>query len=203
MPFLRTFCDSLPTADYLAEGLIMANFESVEIVRALTQNDVNKLTNPQLKKALATLLTSDRNEEPSNNDLLNELKVIKDNIQEINKVKEEVKCLTDKLDCAFQIIHQQQLFLEAQDNRDRRCNLVISGLSETADDIGANDNEKLKTVLTKAKCSPNIVSANFTLRRLGQPNTDNRGRFLHVICDTQQHRDAIIATSKELYILPI
>ena len=104
---------SLPTADYLAEGFIMANFESVEIVRALTQNDVNKLTNPQLKKALATLLTADRNEEPSNNDLLNELKVIKDNIQEINKVKEEVKCLTDKLDCAFQIIHQQQLFLEA------------------------------------------------------------------------------------------
>ena len=91
------------------------NFESVENVRALSQNEVNKLTNPQLKKALMTILTADQNEETSNNDLLNELRIIKANVQEINKVKEEVKCLSDKLDGAFQIIHQQQLYREAQD----------------------------------------------------------------------------------------
>ena len=40
------------------------------------------------------------------------------------------------------------------------------------------------------------VISNFTLLGLGQPN--DRGRFLHVICDTQQQRDAIITTAKEL-----
>ena len=138
------------------------NFESVEIVRALTQNDVNKLTNPQLKKALVTILTDARTEEPSNHELLTELKVIKTKIQEINAVREEVKCLSVKLDSAFQIIHQQQLYLESQDNRERRCNLVITGLSENSDDIGADDTEKLRKVLSKAKCPANIEPTSFT-----------------------------------------
>ena len=74
----------------------MAGYDSVENVRALTHNDVNKLNNAQLKKALVTILTAEREEEPSNNDLLSELKVIKENIQEINKVKEVVKCFSRK-----------------------------------------------------------------------------------------------------------
>ena len=177
----------------------MAGYDSVENVRALTHNDVNKLTNAQLKKALVTILTAEREreEEPSDNDLLNELKVIKENIQEINKIKEEVKCLTEKLESTFQIIHQQQLYLEAQDNKERRCNLGISGLSETADSVGADDKEKLKTILTKAKCPSEIDPSAFILRCLGQPNA-NYGRYFHVICENHQQREAIIATAKEL-----
>ena len=112
--------------------IMAGNYESVDAVRALSSNDVSKLTNPQLKKALLTILTAERAEEPSNSDLLNELRDIKDKLREINTVKEEVKCLSDKLDSAYQVIHQQQLFLEYLDNKERRCNLVIYGLSEDA-----------------------------------------------------------------------
>ena len=174
------------------------NYEIIDNVRALSQNEVNKLSATQLKKALMTIITADKPDEPSNNDLLAELRIIQANVQEINKVKEEVKCLSDKLNSAFQIIHQQQLYLEAQDNRERRCNLVITGLSEVADNVGADDAEKLRTFLTKAKCPSTIDPAGYTVRRLGQPNPDRGGRPLHVICETQKQRDAIIATAKEL-----
>ena len=48
-----------------------------------------------------TILTA---EEPSNNDLLNELRDIQEKIKAINSVKEEVKGLTEKLDSARKIV---------------------------------------------------------------------------------------------------
>ena len=175
------------------------NYESVESVRALSQNDVKKMTNPELKKALSTLLEAGPNV-PNNNNIdpvLAELREIKESIRELSAVKEEVRDLSVKLDSAFQIIHQQQIFLESLDNRERRCNLVITGLPETADGIGRDDPEKLKTVFNKAKCPSDIDPSGFSLRRLGQPNEQNK-RPLHVICNSQQQRDKIIATAKEL-----
>ena len=174
----------------------MADFESIQYVRALSQNDVSKMTNPQLKKALATILGAEQIE-PNTDPVLVELREIKDSIRKLSEVKEEVKELSVKLNSAFEIIHQQQIFLESLDNKERRCNLVITGLPEIADDIGSNDPEKLKTVFNKAKCPSDIDPSGFTLRRLGQPN-DQQKRFLHVTCNSQQQRDKIIATAKEL-----
>ena len=71
----------------------MAGFESIDAVRALSISDVTKLTNPQLKKALQTLLTAERAEEPSNSDLLNELRDIQGKLNEINAVKRRGKML--------------------------------------------------------------------------------------------------------------
>ena len=71
-------------------------------------------------------------------------------------------------------------------------------MSENSDDIGADDSEKLRKVLSKAKCPANIEPTSFTLRRLGQVNPERGGRPLHIICDTQKSRDAIVATAKEL-----
>ena len=171
-------------------------YDCIDTVRALSQEDISKLTNAQLKKALVPIVTA---EEPSNNDLLNELREIKEKIRDINIVKEEVKGLTEKIDSTYQIIHQQQLFLEYLDNKERRCNLIISGLAETADNIGSDDAEKLKNVLSKAKCPESIDPSTFVLRRLGQLNPNfPRGRFLHVTVTSPQQRDTIIATSKQL-----
>ena len=155
----------------------MADFSSIDTVRALSQNKVNKLNNAQLKKALLTIITNPNVEEPSNNVLLSELKDIKESLNEINTLKEEVRSLSDKLNTAYKSIHQQQLFLEYLEGKDRRKNLVIYGLSESEDGLGANDTEKLKNVLIKAKC-PTIDSTTFALRRLGNPNP--RGRPLHI-----------------------
>ena len=136
---------------------------------------------------------------PSNDDLMKELREIKDRIKEFNTIKREVKDLSEKLESASEIIHHQQLFCESIDNKERRCNLIISGLPEEADDIGSNDDEKIKSVLEKAKCPESIDPSSFVLRRLGQPNPSfTRGRFLHVTVPTPQIRDSIIAASKEL-----
>ena len=173
----------------------MADFSSIDTVRALSQNEVNKLNNAQLKKALLTIITNPNVEEPSNNVLLSELKDIKESLNEINTLKEEVRSLSDKLNTAYESIHQQQLFLEYIEGKDRRKNLIIYGLSESEDGLGANDTEKLKNVLIKAKC-PTIDSTTFALRRLGNPNP--RGRPLHITLNSQQQRDTILDTAKEL-----
>ena len=141
----------------------MADLSSVDIVRALSQNEVSKLNNAQLKKALLTIITTTKDEEPSNNDLLNELKDINGKLDEINTLKEEVKSLSEKLNTAYEAIHQQQLFLEYLEGKDRRKNLVIYGLSESEDELGSNDLDKLKSVLNKAKC-PTIDLTNITSR---------------------------------------
>ena len=170
------------------------NLDSADNVRALSQTDINKLTNPQLKKALSLILDSQRNE---SNEVLTELREIKASIQEFSAVKAEVKNLSDQLGNALQVIHQQQLFLESIENRERRCNLVITGLPEVADDVGRDDPEKLKMVLSKAKCPSDIDASSFALRRLGQPN-EHQKRPLLVICNSQQQRDKIIQTANEL-----
>ena len=98
----------------------MADLGSAEIVRALSQTEVNKLTNAQLKKALQILITTPIDEEPSSTILLNELKDIKEKINEINILKEDVKCLSDKLNSAYESINQQQLFLEYLEGKEHR-----------------------------------------------------------------------------------
>lgn len=70
---------------------------------------------------------------------MKELQGIKKELADIKEVKKEVKVLSNRLNDAFQIIHQQQLFLETVDNRARQCNLVITGLSEGEDGTGRND----------------------------------------------------------------
>ena len=175
----------------------MADFSSIDTVRALTQNEVNKLNNAQLKKALLTSIntTTTKDEETSNSDLLNELKEIKGKLNEISTLKEEVRCLSEKLNTAYESIHQQQLFLEYLEGKDRRKNLVVYGLSESEDELGSTELDKLKNVLNKAKC-PTIDSSNFKLRRLGNPNP--RGRPLHITLNSQQQRDTILDTAREL-----
>ena len=170
------------------------NLDSADNVRALSQTDINKLNNAQLKKALSVVLDAQRNEP---NEVLTELREIKASIQEFSAVKAKVRDLSNQLSNALQIIHQQQLFLESIENRERRCNLVITGLREVADDVGRDDPEKLQMVLNKAKCPSDIDASSFALCRLGQPN-EHQKRPLLVICNSQQQRGKIIQTASEL-----
>ena len=164
---------------------------------ALEPNEIRSLSHAQLKKALTAVLSAEREEEPSNSELLNEIRQIKDTLQEVDKIKAEVKCISEQLESAFQIIHNQQLFLESIDNRERRNKLVITGLSETADDRGANDSEKLTNVLSAANCPGSVNSSNYTLRRLGEQN-ENRPRPLLVTVDAPLQRDLVIEHAKNL-----
>lgn len=65
---------------------------------------------------LALVLANDRKDGPSKEYLINELKGIQKELADIKEMKKEVKVLSDRLNDAFRIIHQQQLFLEYVDN---------------------------------------------------------------------------------------
>ena len=81
------------------------NYDDAAEVRALEPNEVRGLTHAQLKRALNAVLSAERDEEPTNNVLLNEIPEIKETLQEVGKIKAEVKCLSEKLESAYQIIH--------------------------------------------------------------------------------------------------
>ena len=149
----------------------MAAYESVEAVRALTQEAIGKLSTAHLRKALTTALNAERVEIPVNIEpVLAELREIKEKIGMITTLQEKVVSLENKVESAYQVIHQQQLYLESIDNRERRSNLVIMGLAESSNDIGSTDIEKLRNVLSTANCPADIDPSRFAIRRLGQAN---------------------------------
>ncbi|KAK4299839.1 hypothetical protein Pmani_027911 [Petrolisthes manimaculis] len=128
----------------------MVGFENVDTVRALSTNDIGKMTNPQLKKALVTLVTAEQSTEPTNQLLLEEIRHLRTEVADIMSIKQEFQQLSTRLEDAYKIIHQQQMFLETLDARERRKNLIITGLSEESDEVGGNDEEKVRNVLLAA-----------------------------------------------------
>ena len=115
--------------------------ESAGAVRALAPGEINRMTNAQLKKALATLVNDTQLD---NNVLLKEIRALREEVKEVTAMKRHVSELTEKLEEAFQIIERQQFFLESLDNKDRRLNMVITGLAEEADDMSGTDEKKCR-----------------------------------------------------------
>ena len=174
----------------------MADLNSVESIRALSQSELNKLNKDQLKNALqiflATPPTIPQTEEPSNTVLLNEIKNINEKLGEFYALKEQVKCLTEKLNSAQESISQLHSFTEYLEGKERRKNIVVYGLTETPDTLGNNDLEKFNNILSKVQCN-DIDSTGLVLKRLGDTNKPNRP--LHVTLHSQLQRDKILRTS--------
>ena len=69
----------------------MANYECLDIVRALIPAEVNRLTAAQLKCALKTILANQQNTDgPTNAVLLEELKHIRQEMATISEMKREI-----------------------------------------------------------------------------------------------------------------
>lgn len=172
--------------------------DSAEMVRELSPNEISKMTNAQLKRALTTLLSAERREEdPPNSVLLEELRSLREEIAEVKDLKQEVQRLSEGLDNAYKIIHNQQLYLETLDNKERRCNLVITGLSEDPDEIGETDNEKVVKVLQTARYTDDVELARWEMKRLGQDN-ERRKRPLLIKMENQMKRDAVLRVARNL-----
>ena len=128
----------------------MPNLDSIEVVRSLSQTQINKLTNAQLKEALGTVLNAHTNDEPSNAILLQEIRNLAREIEQMKPIRKEVAELSSELKQAFNIINQQQRFLESLDARDRQKKIIITGVSEVADNIGRDDQSKVRQILDEA-----------------------------------------------------
>ena len=98
----------------------MATYEDAAAVRSLSTHDIEKMKNPQLKQALSTLINDTRDNEPSNTVILQEIRSMKEAIAEMAALKTEVQVLSERLDDAYKIIHNQQVFLETLDGKERR-----------------------------------------------------------------------------------
>lgn len=175
----------------------MAGNGSVEEVWALTTNDISKMTNPQLKRALSTLVTAGREREPTNADLLEEIRKMREEVAEIKGLRDEVMKLSTRLDDAYTTIHHQQLFLEHLDGKERRNNIIITGVNEENDDMGSNDGEKINMVLQAARYSEPFEVSEWSVRRLGQHNPD-RNRPILITVSNPQQRDNILKAAKNL-----
>lgn len=58
--------------------------------------------------------------------LRNEVPSLRQEMAKLKELKKEVQRLTEGLNNAYKIIHNQQLYLGALDNKEQRSNLVIT-----------------------------------------------------------------------------
>ena len=176
------------------------NYGSIEVVRALSATEINKLTNPQLKIALATVLqnNAERNilpDGPSNADLMNELQNLKECLKEIPILKQENARLSKEITTLYEIAHNQQLHLESRDRLERQRNLIVRGVSEDSDDVGPDDPTKIRNILRASECPVDV--SGLPVKRLGPPN-DRRRRPILLILNTPQDRNDIVESGKRL-----
>lgn len=172
----------------------MAALEDANTVRAMAPGEINKMTNPQLKKALATLINADASQQPSNNDLLDEIRSLKDEVKAMAGIKQKVDELSERLDQAYyNIITQQQ----SLDNKERRNNLIITGVSEEVDAIGNTDVEKVQNVIKATGYQLTSDPASWEIKRLGRENERKKRPLLVVVGDGHQ-RNEILRKAKNL-----
>ena len=131
----------------------MPNLDTIEDVRKLSQTQINKLTNAQLKEALGTVLNAHISDEPSNAILLQEIRNLTREVEQMKQIRKEVTELSSELKQAFNIINQQQMFLESLDARDRQRKIIITGVSEVEDNLGRDDESKVRRILDEAGCN--------------------------------------------------
>lgn len=176
----------------------MANYDNVDIVKALSATEINKLTATQLKCALRTIVAHQPDEEqPPNSELLEEIRNIREDLAAMKEMKKEIASLNTRLDEAYMIIHQQNRFLESLDAKERVRNLVITGVSEDDDGLGTTDGEKIKTVLEAAGYAGTIRTDVWVTKRLGQLDARRR-RPIHVTLESQDQRSDILRVAKNL-----
>lgn len=179
----------------------MSNLEDASAVRALAQSEINKMTNAQLKKALATLVNANPPDQGQNDALLDEIRGLRQDVRALAGMRQEVDQLSQKLDQAFKIISQQQTFLETLDANERRRNLIITGLTEETNEVGGTDAEKVRTVIAATGHQVTSNPASWQVKRLGQ-KIDGRKRLILVVLEDGNERNEILKKAKNLKSQP-
>ncbi|KAK3871110.1 hypothetical protein Pcinc_023756 [Petrolisthes cinctipes] len=118
---------------------------------------------------------------------------MKQSLRELTTTKQQVANLSERMDDAYKIIHQQQLVLEVLDNKDRKLNLILTGVSESADELGSTDEEKISKVIEATARR----MGGWVTRWLGKINKRNM-RPIHITVNNQIQRDSIVLTGKNL-----
>ena len=109
-------------------------------------------------------------------------------------IKQKVDELSERLDQAYyNIITQQQ----SLDKKERRNNLIITGVSEEVDAIGNTDVEKVQNVIKATGYQLTSDPASWEIKRLGRENERKKRPLLVVVGDGYQ-RNEILRKAKNL-----
>ena len=175
----------------------MCGYDRVESVKALSQAQINKLTNAQLKEALGTLVSNDDNAvQPSNAVLLEEIRNLREEVTQLKYMKHEVERLSTRLEDAYKIINHQQKFLETLDTSNRRENIIVTGVAEEGNAMGVGDTAKLRAVFEAAGVDGCDTTA-WEITRLGQPD-ERKKRPIRIKVKSQEEREKILDHAKNL-----
>ena len=175
----------------------MPNFDIIENVRNLSLIEKNRLKNAKLNDALGTVLNNERTDETSNNSLLLEKRNWTREIEQMKQTRKDVIELSSELKQAFDIIIQQQMFMESLDARDRRRKIIITGVSEVEDILGWDDHSKVRRILDEVGCDEASDFMNWEIKRLGQEN-DRRMRPILIVLNDKRQRNKILDKAKNL-----
>ena len=134
--------------------------------------------------------------------LTKEMVELKESNREIVKVLTRMDALENMVDelradnkICHQVIDQQQRFLESLDARERDKNVIVTGISETSQDMGVDDESRLTNVLEKLTLD--IPQDAMDIKRLGKPNIRNKRPILVSFRD-KQTRNSVIEKARLL-----
>ncbi len=117
-------------------------------------------------------------------------------LERITKVENDIASMKADQEKIHEIIRNQQVFMETIDSRERQCNLIITGLPETAGSLADNDEGRVMKVIgivNDAIKQEDIVEA----KRLGAAG-EGKKRPLLVRLSDKKKRDSIVENSKAL-----
>lgn len=110
-------------------------------------------------------------------------------------MKQQVIQLSGRLDEAFQITEQQQLYVESLCNKERLMNIVITALVEVAEEADDTD-EEVQRVVQATRHQGNFDPAAWEMKHLGQPSTNKKRQIL--VVEDGRHCNGILRVSEDL-----
>lgn len=142
------------------------------------------------------MVSAERVEQPTNAVLLEEIKRLGGEITQLKGLRDEVKRLSTRPDEAYKIIDHQQKFLETLDARERRRNIIITGLREGGD---SGDVDKVRTVLCAIglQNDARVQPDSWEIKRLGRVS-QGRTRPLLVALNDSGIQDKVLERAKDL-----
>ena len=142
MSFEWTFCDLFFVLIVPFAIDKMADFSCANTVKALTEHEVNKLSNAQLKKALWTILSVEEPTEQKSYDLLKTL------------ITNQEKHFQIVIDTMRETAHTQQLRTESDIfDLNKRCDAYDKKMTDLT--IEFFNEGVVSTILGKLRCGPN------------------------------------------------
>ena len=171
-----------------------------------TVNEINAMNKQDLMKLIKGLL-DDLKSKDKDGQSLNHAETLNTILTEVKKhnqateaLQKQVEVITKEKDQLFQIVSQQQRFLEVLDAGKRACNLIIMGVPETPTNLTAgeesasSDDEKVKMIL---KTSGHNDAEIQEISRLGKVIA-GRARPTKVVLKCPMKRKSILNDAKKL-----